>query len=126
MLLFDGLPEMRMAFQALVEAAGPDVLEESLQGGAMLIQNDWKERAPIRTGTYRRSIHIETEEKTPAGCTIAIGTDITDPPYPVYLELGTRHMAARPSAQPAFDETGPAAQGEVERLLGERAAKVAR
>ena len=39
----------------------PQILRLSLEAGAHVIANRWKERAPVRTGTYRRSIHVESE-----------------------------------------------------------------
>ena len=33
-----------------------------------------------------------------------IGTNLIAPPYPFYLEYGTRRMRAYPTARPAFDE----------------------
>ena len=36
---------------------------------------------------------------------VTIGTDLTDPPYPYFLEFGTSRMSAHPSARPAYEET---------------------
>jgi hypothetical protein len=36
--------------------------------------------------------------------TAYIGTDLTEPPYPYYLEYGTSRMPAYATARPAFDE----------------------
>jgi len=36
---------------------------------------------------------------------VIVGTDLTDPPYPYFLEFGTSRMPAYPSARPAFEET---------------------
>lgn len=41
--------------------------------------------------------------------TALIGTDLTDPPYPYFLEYGTTRMPAYPAARPAFDERYPEA-----------------
>lgn len=41
--------------------------------------------------------------------TALVGTDITDPPYPYFLEYGTSRMPAYPAARPAFDERYPEA-----------------
>lgn len=41
--------------------ADPDVMRLAVMGGALEIANRWKELAPFRTGTYRRSIHVEAE-----------------------------------------------------------------
>lgn len=41
--------------------ADPDVMRLAVAGGALEIANRWKELARYRTGTYRRSIHVEAE-----------------------------------------------------------------
>jgi HK97 gp10 family phage protein len=66
-----------------------DALEGGLLAGANLFANAWKEAAPYRTGTYRRSIHVETAERAGENVQVKVGTDQTDPPYPFYLEYGT-------------------------------------
>ena len=39
------------------------------------------------------------------GAVAYVGTNLTDPPYPFFLEYGTSRMPAYPTARPAFDET---------------------
>ncbi len=114
-----GLAEFDRKFRALEKLAQTEMLENALVAGALVVANEWKAEVPVETGTYRRSIHIggHTEltpgfegkdmgslhkGRTPGSAHIAVGTNITDPPYPSYLENGTRRMAARPSALPAF------------------------
>lgn len=87
------------------ERAMLPALRAALRAGTLLAQNRWKELAPVRTGTYRRSIHTEVETSGGTRVEIAVGTNLTRPPYPVFLEFGTRFMAPRPSARPAFDQT---------------------
>lgn len=74
------------------------------QAAALPIQDAWKRKAPVKTGSYRRSIHTEVLEVSDERVVVGIGTDIIDPPYPKFLEFGTARMAPRPSARPAFDE----------------------
>jgi len=111
-----GMPETLHALDRR-EALTLGQLEAVATVAAMPIQNAWKEKAPVLTGTYRRSIHTETERVGADHVDAVIGTDLTDPPYPVFLELGTVHMAARPSAQPAFDEQVDKAMAEAEAAL---------
>jgi HK97 gp10 family phage protein len=105
------------------------MLLAAVKSGAELILNRWKElirdRA-FRTGTYRRSTHIETITSTKDKAEVAIGTDITDPPYPVYLEMGTSTMEARPTARPAWDEKIEAAKREIMDALKDLIEKAAR
>ncbi len=105
-----------MVGQALVNA---------LLAGAQPIQDEWQIIAPYKTGQYRRSIHTEVIKATGSNAFVAIGTSITEPPYPLYLEYGTAPrfattvtpygkrrvrrqvhpgMRPRPSARPAYDE----------------------
>ncbi len=109
-----GLPEVLRAFERIDVGARGAKLEAVAIAAAMPIQNAWKTNAPFKTGTYRRSIHTETERVTADHADVVIGTDITDPPYPLFLEYGTVHMAARPSMQPAFDEEKDKAIAEAE------------
>jgi len=76
----------------------------ALEAGALLIKNRWKELAPYRTGTYRRSIDIFDKRQHGTSAELTIATDIKAPPYPRFLEYGTKFMQARPSATTAFAE----------------------
>ncbi|MBN1629636.1 MAG: HK97 gp10 family phage protein [Thermoleophilia bacterium] len=126
-------------FRKLEGAAQTKVLETALVAGALLVQNEWKIRAPYRTGTYRRSIHIGghtglasdfkgddlgPQQAGPQQARVIIGTNITDPPYPIFLERGTSRMTARPSAGPAFDAKKAAALQEVGDAMREQLEKL--
>ncbi len=141
-------------FKALELAAQSQVLETVLVAGALPVQNEWKRLAPHNagspptkqptksTGSYRRSIHIgghtelapdfegqdmgsRHQGRSPGRAHIAIGTNITDPPYPKYLEDGTSKMAARPSAGPAFEATKDEAVKEMGEAFKELVEKIA-
>lgn len=99
-----GVPELQMKLRNLEVGLQGKLLQTAAQAGAFVIANRWKELAPYRTGTYRRSIHVEPGQVSADAAEVVIGTDLTDPPYPYFLEYGTRYMAARPSMRPAFDE----------------------
>lgn len=51
--------------------------------------------APFRTGNLKSSIGGETGELSGR---VSVGAE-----YGIYVELGTRYMAARPYLRPAFD-----------------------
>lgn len=112
-----GMPETLHALERIEEVTRGAKLAAVAVVAAMPIQSAWKVKAPFKTGTYRRSIHTETERVAERSVDVVIGTDITDPPYPIFLEYGTARMAARPSAQPAFDEQVDKAVSEAEAAL---------
>jgi hypothetical protein len=51
--------------------------------------------------------------------TAMIGTDLTDPPYPFFLEFGTVRMPAYPAARPAWDEMKGTALSTLGDVLGQ-------
>ena len=53
----------------------------------------------VDTGNLKQSIIMDA--RLPGE--VEVGSTITEPPYPVYLEKGTSQMAARPWLQPAID-----------------------
>ena len=108
-----GAPQLKAQFAKLGEAvAGPKV-KAALRAGALVIANDAKARAPVRTGTLRRSIGIEDG---PGPYEVSIGTDLE---YAPYVEFGTYKMAARPYLRPAFDENVGAARQEIADVLAQ-------
>lgn len=63
------------------------------------------EKHVIDTGRFRNSIdHAEDADATYVGTPLGKDGSKTDPPYPIYLELGTLKMAARPTLRPAITE----------------------
>lgn len=75
----------------------------------------------IDTGRYRNSIdHAEDENATYIGTRIGKEGSKTDPPYPIYLELGTAKMSARPTLRPAIIENADGAKKIAENILDEK------
>lgn len=130
------------ALAKIVEGLTGAGLAAALRAGALIVQNAWKGLAPYRTGTYRRSIHVEIETAGETEATAIVGSGITAPPYPTYLEAGnywvearnarSLHFVARggeqvfvkrvfipahPSAGPAFDASKDDAVREVESTM---------
>ena len=123
-----GMASLERKFRNLEKVAQQKMLEQALVTGALVVQNEWKTRTPYRTGSYRRSIHIGghsslapgfngtdigKQSSSDGGASVIVGTSITDPPYPIFLELGTSRMTARPSCGPAFDAKKDAAVKEI-------------
>jgi HK97 gp10 family phage protein len=60
-----------------------------------------KAKAPVRTGTLRRSIHTVFSNNDR---TAVVGPSVD---YGLYVEMGTRRMAARPYMRPAAEAVLP-------------------
>ena len=60
-----------------------------------------KAKTPARTGTLRRSIHTVISA---GGLTATVGPSAR---YGRYVEMGTRHMGARPYLRPAAEAVYP-------------------
>lgn len=76
------------------------------------------EKHVIDTGRFRNSIdHAEEENSTYIGTPIGKEGSKEDPPYPIYLELGTAKMAARPTLRPAITENADGARNLAEDIL---------
>jgi HK97 gp10 family phage protein len=70
-----------------------------------------KELAPVRTGTLRRSIHSIFED---GGLRGIVGPSVD---YGAPVELGTRHMAARPYMRPSAALVLPRFADEIKAVL---------
>ena len=115
-----GVPEAAEALNEISEELAGQHLADAGMAGALIIEDQWKDDAPYKTGTYKRSIHREVLHQSKDRVEIAIGTNIDDPPYPYFLEFGTSKMPPHPSARPAFDKKKDEAAREVEEALLER------
>lgn len=90
-----------------------DAIDNGLDAGAQIVVNDAKENAPYQTGTFRRSIHHKRIVREAYRRYTQIGSDITNPPYPYFLEYGTSYMAARPTLRPALYNNQDGARQEI-------------
>ena len=93
-------------------------VEAALHAGGLVISNAAKQiitdKDLILSGDMKRSVHPEVE---PDGKAVRIGSDITDPPYPSFLELGTSKMPPKPWLRPALDENKTEAINEIASVL---------
>lgn len=141
-----GTKELMAKFNKLGEAARGKALENSLVDGGLLISNSAKKKAPYKTGTLKRSIHVggHTAESSPGftpddvsgeysdiggnkttetSAQVLVGTNLT---YAPHQEYGTSKMAARPYLRPALDEEKENVKDEIGaalKVLIDKAAK---
>ncbi len=126
-----GGDDLAKAFSKLADDIKGPALEAATRAAALPVLNQVRitvpegGRTPYKTGTYRRSFHMETVEKTPERCTVQVGTDS---PYGKRLEYGfvgadklgrVYNQAARPHIRPALDENRGAAVDEFRAAIGD-------
>lgn len=78
---------------------------------AYAIEAAGKEKAPVRTGTLRRSIHTVFSS---GGASAVIGPSVL---YGFWVEFGSRHRAARPFMRPAAELILPKFVDAMKRLV---------
>lgn len=108
-----GADELQKKLVKLAEKANDAQLKTALLAGAKPIENTAVAKAPIDTGTLRRSIHSEAG-RVAGGLVVRIGTNVE---YGLYQEMGTRRMRAQPYLRPAFNQNRVAALREIMRAL---------
>lgn len=74
--------------------------DKIVRKAALDIQAGMQTRAPVATGNLRAS--IRAERVGPAHWQVVVGAD-----YGIYVEMGTRYMAAQPYARPTAAEVRP-------------------
>lgn len=129
-LRLTGSAAVAKRLDALSARASGKVLATAGMAAGLPIARRWKELfgspdsasvagAPPRrqTGTYSRSVHVEVAVVERSRAVVTVGTNITDPPYPWFLEFGTSKMAAHPIARPAFEQSKDEAAKEGRRVL---------
>lgn len=107
-------------------------LERAVTAGALVVQNEAKQKAPVRTGNLRRSIHTETTRKRVTSVTVATGTDAE---YARRIEFGfsdtdslgrSYNQPAQPYLRPAFDENRDEVMAEIEAAFDDIIRRAAR
>lgn len=102
---------------AMIISRARIALRTAVHAGALVIENEAKERAPVRTGTLRRSINTQVQDFSPTRIVARIGPNTE---YAAFLEFGTRRMAARPYMRPALDSKRAEAAATVRRVFEEK------
>ena len=93
-----------------------DAKEQILFEWGEMFVNAWRgvinKKHVIDTGRFKNSTdHIEDDNST------YIGTSLKEPPYPIYLELGTQKMKSRPTLRPAIIENVNEAKKIAENII---------
>ncbi len=136
-LVVIGEAEFKVKLGKLAAAVRGKMLEDALRAGALQIEGPAKQKAPVRTGNLKRSIHIETSS-TDTSAEARIGTNLVyaavqefggtiSPKSKAYLVFKTPdgswhsvksvHVPAHPYLRPAFDENKDTAVKEVGQVL---------
>ncbi len=139
------LDRLERKLQRLAALARADVLENALTAGALEIENAAKDKAPYLTGTLRRSLHTETDEKSGSRVSVLVGTDLE---YAAMQEFGgvvvpknapmlafevegqvvfakKVTIPAHPYLRPAFDEQRGAAVDVFRKSMGDQIRAIA-
>lgn len=126
-----GAEDLAKAFSKLADDIKGPALEAATRAAALPVLNQVRitvpegGRTPYKTGTYRRSFHMETVEKSSERCRVEVGTDA---PQARRLEYGfvgpdklgrVYNQAARPHIRPALDENRGAAVDEFRAAIGD-------
>ena len=140
----EGSEALAVKLRALGSSMSGRTVERAVVAGALIVQNEAKRRAPFRTGTLRRSIHIgghtdlATDYQKPADVPelphptvstydveVYVGTNLE---YARRIEYGFNqadslgrvyNQAAQPYLRPAIDENGDAVRQEIADALAE-------
>ncbi len=119
-----GAGDLAAKFRALADDIKGPALEAATRAAALPVLNQVRitepegGRTPYKTGTYRRSFHMETVEKSSERCRVEVGTDA---PQARRLEYGfvgadklgrVYNQAPRPHIRPALDENRKTAVDE--------------
>lgn len=109
----EGVEELTAKLSRLAAKADDGQLRAALLAGAKPIENAAVAKAPVDTGTLRRSIHSETGG-IDGGVVVRVGTNVE---YAIHQEFGTSRMRAQPYLRPAFDANKGNALREIKRAL---------
>jgi HK97 gp10 family phage protein len=93
--------------RAAIDAGAPRII----QTGAYNLEAGAKAKAPVLTGTLRRSIHTVMSL---GGLRAVIGPSVL---YGKFVEFGTRHVPPRPYLRPAYERVVPQVVEQFKALL---------
>jgi len=98
----EGVDELKRQLKRLDTKVRTSIVRSGLREGAKVVKQAAEDKAPVDSGFLRDHIKIKTKKR---------GDNITaivgfagDAYYGRFIELGTKHMAAKPFLRPAIDE----------------------
>ena len=129
-----GTKELEAAVKKLSSEMREKAVPAAVVSGALIVVNDAKRKAPIITGTLRRSLHIGGHgDKTPdhkvgppptkplpppkwrgAILTAFVGTNLI---YAPPVEFGMSNRVAKPYLRPALDQNKQTVKAEMRAVL---------
>ena len=115
-----GQEELMKNLEKLGDKLG-DGLEGAVRAGALPVRNDASDNAPYFSGNLKRSLHLETTEKSHERVVVQVGTDVI---YAAPQEFGTATIPAHPYLRPALDENKDKTPKEIKEALGDIVRKV--
>jgi len=107
-IVYNRLPELRGELRAAAS--------QVVRATAAMVEIRAKDIVPVDTGNLKNSIQTTMENDLLA--IVSTGTTEEDAPYAIYVEYGTRRMAARPYMRPAAEAARPAFEAAMKKLLG--------
>lgn len=110
MTKIEGLEQLISKLNSLPDKLEKKVVRTAVRKGAILIRNKAREKAPIGTGTLKKSIKIRSNRAGNGVVSFKIGPTNdkkkgTDIFYGRFQEFGTSKMPAHPYMRPAYDES---------------------
>lgn len=102
--------DMKRRAKALVARTASKVNQRIVVNLNKQVYNQPEPKYYVRTGNLRKSVQIEILGDLSQKVFVAAE-------YGVYVEYGTRHMAARPFFGPAFEETASEFEAGLKELL---------
>ena len=132
---FEGLDELKRAFDLLPQRVAVLAASKAVRAGANVILKAARAKVPTDTGNLKRSLAIKILNKKRDAMNVAAligprsgrvakkgkfaGKKINDGFYGFFVEYGTKKMRAEPFMRPAFDENVVAVQQAIVDVIGE-------
>lgn len=99
----EGLEELQRKLGRLPDAVSNPVLREAVADGAEIVRAEAETRAPVGpTGRLKRGMTTLVSAGTPEVAQARVGPS-ADAFYGMWVEKGTKKMAAQPFLRPALD-----------------------